>query len=99
MPAEPTAPRYMTRFRCIAERCEDTCCGGLRVPVSEAQWHRMQATVAGNPEASERLYQLVLPNAAGASSTEHAFIDMRPDGHCPFLDTERLCSLQRRHGD
>ncbi len=99
MPAEPLAPRYMTRFRCIAERCEDTCCGGLRVPVSEAQWHRMQATVAGNPEASERLYQLVLPNAAGASSTEHAFIDMRPDGHCPFLDTERLCSLQRRHGD
>ncbi len=98
MPSEPTTLRYMTRFRCIAERCEDTCCGGLRVPVSEAQWHRMRATVASNPEESERLYQLVLPNPGGAP-TEHAFIEMRPDSSCPFLDTQRLCSLQRRHGD
>jgi lysine-N-methylase len=99
MPTDPTLLRYMTRFRCIAERCEDTCCSGLRVPVSEAHWHRMRAAVAGSPEESERLYQLVLPNPDGTSATEHAFIQMRPDGHCPFLDTERLCSLQRRHGD
>ncbi|HEX8821695.1 MAG TPA: flagellin lysine-N-methylase [Archangium sp.] len=98
MPAEPTILRYMTRFRCIADRCEDTCCGGLRVPVSEARLQRMRATVASSPEDSERLYQLVLPSPGGAS-TEHAFIEMRPDGYCPFLDTERLCSLQRRHGD
>jgi lysine-N-methylase len=98
MPPETTLPRYMTRFRCIAERCEDTCCSGLKVPVSEAHWHRMRAAVASSPEDSERLHQLVLPNP-GATSTEHAFIQMRPDGHCPLLDTERLCSLQRRHGD
>ncbi|HEX8438925.1 flagellin lysine-N-methylase [Archangium sp.] len=99
MATDPTLLRYMTRFRCIAERCEDTCCSGLRVPVSEAHWQRMQATVASSPEETERLYQLVLPNPDGASTPEHAFIQMRPDGHCPFLDTERLCSLQRRHGD
>lgn len=100
MTTGPTVLRYMTRFRCIAERCEDTCCSGLRVPVSEAHWHKMQAAVGGSPEESERLYQLVLPSSNGtASATEHAFIEMRSDGHCPFLDTERLCALQRRHGD
>jgi lysine-N-methylase len=98
MPSPTTLPRYMTRFRCIAERCEDTCCSGLKVPVSETQWQRMQAAVSGNPEHAGQLRQHVSPNPGGASS-EHAFIEMRPDGHCPFLDTERLCSLQRRHGD
>ncbi|HEX5748741.1 MAG TPA: flagellin lysine-N-methylase [Archangium sp.] len=98
MPTEPTLLRYMTRFRCIAERCEDTCCTGLRVPVSEPQWARMRAAVAGSAVESERLRQCITPNPGGAS-TEHAFIQMRPDGHCPLLDSERLCSLQRRHGD
>ncbi|PTL78417.1 flagellin lysine-N-methylase [Vitiosangium sp. GDMCC 1.1324] len=98
MPAESTVLRYMTRFRCIAERCEDTCCSGLKVPVSESHWHRMRAAVVGSPEESEHLRQCVTLNPGGASS-EHAFVQMRPDGLCPFLDTERLCSLQRRHGD
>ncbi|AKJ06445.1 lysine-N-methylase [Archangium gephyra] len=98
MPTEPTLLRYMTRFRCIAERCEDTCCTGLKVPVSEPQWARMRAAVAGSPEESERLHQCITPNPGGATA-EHAFVQMRPDGHCPLLDTERLCSLQRRHGD
>lgn len=98
MPAESTVLRSVTRFRCIAERCEDTCCSGLKVPVSESHWHRMRAAVEGSPEESERLGQCVTPNPGGAAS-EHAFIQMRPDGLCPFLDTERLCSLQRHHGD
>ncbi|KFA90636.1 flagellin lysine-N-methylase [Archangium violaceum] len=98
MSTEPLLLRYMTRFRCIAERCEDTCCTGLRVPVSEPQWARMRAAVAGSAEESERLHRCITPNPGGAA-TEHAFIEMRPDGHCPLLDTERLCSLQRRHGD
>lgn len=98
MPSPPTLPRYMTRFRCIAERCEDTCCSGLKVPVSESQWQRMQAAVASQPEQARHLRQHVSPNPSGAAS-EHAFIEIRPDGHCPFLDAERLCSLQRRHGD
>ncbi|QRK04102.1 flagellin lysine-N-methylase [Archangium violaceum] len=98
MPSESTLPRYMTRFRCIAERCEDTCCSGLKVPVSGSHWQRMQAVVSSDPEESERLRQCVSPNPGGAP-TEQAFIQMRPDGHCPLLDAERLCSLQRRHGD
>jgi lysine-N-methylase len=98
MAPPPTLPRYMTRFRCIAERCEDTCCSGLKVPVSESHWQRMQAAVESDPEQTGHLRQHVSPNPGGASS-EHAFIEMHPDGHCPFLDPERLCSLQRRHGD
>ncbi|WP_257460761.1 flagellin lysine-N-methylase [Archangium lipolyticum] len=98
MSTETTLLRYMTRFRCIAERCEDTCCTGLKVPVGEAHLHRMHEAVANSPEDAAHLHQHLQPNPGGAPS-ERAFIQMRPDGHCPFLDTERLCALQRRHGD
>lgn len=93
-----TQLRYMTRFRCIAERCEDTCCTGLRVPVSETQWQRMQAAVAGEPEEARHLHQCVSPHPEGGPH-ERAFIEMKPDGHCPLLDAQRLCSFQRRHGE
>lgn len=98
MPSPPTLPRYMTRFRCIAERCEDSCCSGMKVPVSESQWQRLQAAESRSPEHARYLRQHVSPNPGGAPS-ERAFIEVPLDGDCPFLDTERLCSLQRRHGE
>jgi lysine-N-methylase len=89
--------RRVLEFRCIAERCEETCCSGLTVPVSEERLQRMRELLAGGPDA-ERVEASVLPNPEGPPA-ERAVIRMRPDGSCPFLDTERLCSLQRRHGE
>jgi lysine-N-methylase len=86
----------MTRFRCIAERCEDTCCSGLEVPVSEARLRVMRQLTAGSPEA-ERIQRCVRPEKGGPAG--YAFIQRGPEGHCPFLDGERLCSLHRRHGE
>jgi lysine-N-methylase len=84
-------------FQCIAERCEETCCSGLAVTMSEQRLQRMRERVAGSPDA-QAVEANILPNPAGAP-TDGAVIRMRPDGSCPFLDTERLCSLQRRHGE
>ncbi|MDC0708633.1 flagellin lysine-N-methylase [Stigmatella sp. ncwal1] len=92
-----TTLRFMTRFRCIAERCEDTCCGGLRVGVSEASVQRIHETLraAGKPEPTEGIS---IPFPEGAPS-ERTLLRMRSDGHCVFLDTERRCSLHREHGE
>ncbi|HYH97826.1 flagellin lysine-N-methylase [Hyalangium sp.] len=87
----------MLDFRCLADRCEDTCCVGLRVPVSEGQLWQLQAGVKGSPD-EERVESLLLPNPEGPPA-ERAYIRMGSDGSCPFLDTERLCSLHRRHGE
>ncbi|MBN1210456.1 MAG: flagellin lysine-N-methylase [Myxococcaceae bacterium] len=94
------APRFVKRvleFRCLADRCEDTCCVGLRVPVSEERLSRLREGVAGSPEA-ERVEELVLPNPEGPPA-ERAYLQMRSDGSCSFLDPDRLCSLHRRHGE
>jgi lysine-N-methylase len=98
MSQAPLSPRYMTRFRCIADRCEDTCCAGWRVPMSEARLRNLQQTVAGTPDAA-RVEQLVQLNPFPINPNEHAFITLQQNGDCSFLEPDRLCSLQRRHGE
>jgi lysine-N-methylase len=89
--------RSVLDFRCLADRCEDTCCVGLRVPVSEERLWQLRVGVKGSPDEAQ-VESLLVPNPEGPAA-ERAFIQMRTDGACPFLDTERLCSLQRRHGE
>jgi lysine-N-methylase len=93
-----TAPRYMTRFRCLADACEDTCCAGLVVTVSEARWKRLRDAVAGGPDAA-RVEAFILPEAGSGPGAEAAVIAKREDGHCAFLDERKLCSLHRAHGE
>jgi lysine-N-methylase len=98
MPDETIALRYMTRFRCIAERCEDTCCGGLKVSVSEEHLGRMRQAAAGMPDEAERLERGLELHPDGPPDAR-AFTRKRLDGLCAFLDAERLCSVQRRYGE
>ncbi|MFB1480284.1 flagellin lysine-N-methylase [Corallococcus sp. RDP092CA] len=93
-----SAPRYMARFRCIAEACEDTCCAGLTVPISESRWSLLRQKVAGTPDEA-RVAALIQPNPDGATGQQAGLLGKRADGHCAFLDEAKLCSLQRRYGE
>jgi lysine-N-methylase len=88
--------KRVLEFQCLADRCEDTCCVGLRVPITEQHLPRMREVVAGGPDA-QRVDAFVRLNPEGPPA-ERAVIEMRSDGSCPFLDTTRLCSLHRNHG-
>ncbi|RKG62197.1 flagellar protein FliB [Corallococcus sp. AB011P] len=93
-----SAPRYMARFRCIAEACEDTCCAGLTVPISESRWSLLRQKVEGTPDEA-RVAALITPNPDGATGQQAGILGKRADGHCAFLDEAKLCSLQRRYGE
>jgi lysine-N-methylase len=93
-----SAPRYMTRFRCLADSCEDTCCAGLVVTVSEARWKRLREAVAGGPDAA-RVDAYIRPDEGSGPGAEAAVIAKREDGHCVFLDARRLCSLHGAYGE
>ncbi|MBZ4408647.1 flagellin lysine-N-methylase [Myxococcus faecalis] len=93
-----TAPRYLTRFQCLADTCEDTCCAGLVVPVSDARWKVLRDAVAGGPDAA-RVAALVLPDPGSGVGAEAAYIAKREDGLCSFLDARKLCSLHRAYGE
>jgi lysine-N-methylase len=88
----------MTRFRCLADTCEDTCCAGLVVTVSEAHWRRLRGLVAGGPDAA-RVEALIQPEEGSGPGAEAGVVAKREDGHCAFLDEQRLCSLHRAYGE
>lgn len=88
------APRYMSRFRCIADRCEATCCSGMLVAVSAAEWARVQRAVA--QDTGVELQPLRQRDTTG---TEALFLPKGGDGHCHFMEADKLCTLYRRHGD
>lgn len=89
--------RYMTRFRCIAERCEDTCCSGLRIPVGEPQLQRLREAAAARGEG-EWVEQGLEPEPEGPPHAR-ALLKARADGSCTFFGEDRLCSLQKRYGE
>jgi lysine-N-methylase len=97
MDALPRFARGVLEFQCLADRCEDTCCVGLRIPISEERLVQLRHGVAGTPDA-QRVETLVVLQPEGPPA-ERAFIQMGADGGCPFLDTQRFCSLHRRYGE
>jgi lysine-N-methylase len=87
--------QYMTRFRCIADLCEDTCCSGMQILLSDQN----RETLAGalGRDAAELAEKLVpLPDAPYGYPWA-----LRRDegGTCAFLDGQRLCTLVSRFGD
>ncbi|WP_224367456.1 flagellin lysine-N-methylase [Hyalangium versicolor] len=94
MSSQTVVPRYMARFRCISERCEEICCGGLRVPVPEAEWRRLQTAIRDSGETPPPDEPQVQPTG----STEY-LLPKDKDGFCTYLDAEKMCSIQRRHGE
>jgi lysine-N-methylase len=91
------ALRYMTRFKCIAQDCEDTCCSGLKVLLTRADRERLQAALSG-PEEREEFAAKVLQTAERTDGLV-AELAQRPDRTCTFLDGAGLCSIQKRHGE
>jgi lysine-N-methylase len=92
----PTAPRYLTRFRCLADTCEDTCCAGLVVLIGDERWKHLRTLVAGNPEDAAHVAAHIQPDPDTAGAGK---LSKREDGHCSFLDAQRLCSLHRKYGE
>ncbi len=84
------APRYMHRFTCIGDACEDDCCGTWETLVDRASYERLARSM---PEAQlHTLYEL------RADRTDDAWArTRRSGGQCPALD-HGWCSIHRDHG-
>jgi lysine-N-methylase len=104
MPEPPAqefvSPRYMTRFACIGGACEEHCCSGWDITVDK-EHHREIRRAMSATEAGRAAFD------AGVKRVEHArepgkfalFVLKEPDARCSFLAEDRLCSLQRDHGE
>jgi lysine-N-methylase len=85
----------MSRFRCITDRCEATCCAGLKVSITAPEWRRVQEAVARDPEAIP--LPVLAPESVGGTTS--LWMPKHENGHCIFQDPDKLCGLHRRHGE
>lgn len=89
-------PVYYDSFRCIAGRCEDTCCAGWEIDIDDRSYEYYKK-VPG--EFGRRLRKNIQRYQEEDSAYEsHGFI-LKKDRRCPFLNDEGLCDLYMELGE
>ena len=80
-------PDYYNKFRCIADKCPDTCCVGWGIVVDDVSMKRYSKL----PEA-DKAYIM-----SRIDTDESTFI--QNDGRCPFLNDKLLCDMHSQYGE
>ena len=83
-----TVPEYFKEFKCIADKCEDTCCAGWGIVIDE-ETNEYYQNVKGT--FGERLRSEIV-NDGG----ENIFI--LKNNNCPFLDENKMCDIYKELG-
>jgi lysine-N-methylase len=91
---EYSRPAYGERFRCIGSACEDTCCKDWGVPIDRGTYERYRSSEVMKPH----LGTLIVLNTEAPTASDYARIPIMAQSACPFLDSERLCGIQKQLG-
>lgn len=84
-------PDYYKDFKCIADKCEDTCCAGWEVDVDDDSYEYYK-TVTG--PFGDRIKSVMVP----PTEEEEACFTLN-NGRCPFLNDSNLCDLYTELGE
>jgi lysine-N-methylase len=89
-------PQYAEAFRCVGPACEDTCCQGWSVFIDKPTYTKYQ-TIPDGPLRT--IVDQRLEQTGNGGDFEHARVRLHDDGRCPFLAEDRLCAIQKEHGE
>ena len=79
-------PEYFVKFKCIADRCQDSCCIGWEIDVDDASRAKYEALYTDlGREIVEK--------------TSHGCFPLQKNGRCAFLDERGLCRIISALGD
>ncbi|NLO39462.1 MAG: hypothetical protein GX115_08345 [Ruminiclostridium sp.] len=90
------SPGYMSKFMCLSNQCEDTCCKHWRIDIDYETYKRY--TKITDPKLRYLVGEYVVKNKGGDNKLRYAMFKLREDKHCAFLGEEGLCMLQRKYG-
>lgn len=73
-------PDYFCKFKCIADKCKDSCCIGWEIDIDDVTLTKYRAlnTPLGH-EIREK--------------TSHGYFPLKKNGRCEFLDDKGLCRI------
>ena len=79
-------PEYFLSFRCIADKCRDSCCIGWEIDIDEETMIKYSALEC---ELGREI----------AEKTSHGCFPLAENGRCAFLDKRGLCRIISTLGD
>lgn len=79
-----TYPSYFNEFRCIADKCPDTCCAGWDIVVDEESLEKYNSMQSGY---GEKIRSLMTVDSDGDTVYKSV------SGRCPFLLKNGLCDM------
>ena len=82
-------PEYFKDFKCIADKCEDTCCAGWGIVIDDDTYNKY-TNVKG--EFGERLRSQIVHDDG-----ENIFV-LKGD-NCSFLNENKLCDIYKELGE
>lgn len=88
---------YMKNFQCLGSTCEDTCCSGWSVDIDKATFTKYKKIP--DKKVKGELAKHVKRNKYETTFSDYATIRFGADGFCPFLNQDKLCSIQLKMGE
>ena len=95
MKSKMIVPSYMARFKCIAGKCEETCCAGWYIAIDEATLKKYKKVK--KPEMKKRLAKELVEKKGGLAECA-AKIKLK-NNRCAFLDKQNLCDIYKELGE
>ncbi len=84
------APKYYTRFKCIADKCTHSCCVGWEINIDEKTLDKYEKLVDG--------YGIEIKKSISKGEQYSAF-SLTDEERCPHLDSLGLCRIITHYGD
>lgn len=93
-------PQYVDRFRCVAGKCEDSCCAGWAVPIDQQTYEKYQQIPAGALRTLIDEHLIRTPDHRdGAAPDSYASMRLLPSRVCPMHNADKLCRIQLERGE
>lgn len=89
----------MESFKCLVDRCPDTCCRDLAVPIDRADLEQMKSALAKHPSGPDRLVRLVVLGRPSRYTNAVASLQMDPHQGCPMLEEDNTCGVHATAGE
>ena len=86
---EIVKPKYFDSFKCVADRCPDTCCAGWDVEIDDESAEEYKKESGELKEYFDN----------HLTTDEDGYIFSLVDGRCPMLNEKNLCRIQLKKGE
>ena len=87
---------YFPEFKCLADKCNYSCCYQWRIDIKKTDYTKVK-NLRTSKETKEKI-EHCFKRVRDDSTPFYAHMVMKEDGNCPFLTEQKMCSLQQECG-